>query len=200
MASSFVDLFQVPSNRARSKFLARVFGIMSEEIVRLWTAAPETPYEDLGRPTVRFDGDLRGATLDFTLRSRASGKVYVAEMKCEIEYERFQYFVLDSPHKLTHHTKTAFRSFLRVAKEPRAARTTVKGRSVVVDGAILVWGAVTEGGCAAVQAHYEFADVLSVESMISDLTARRDAPYMDLLKDRQKWLGEMFNGLAGQGL
>ncbi len=96
MGSQFVDLFQAPADRHRGKFLARVFGIFSEDIVRLWAASPGSPYEDLGRPTVCFDGAAKGSTLDFTFRNRASNKIYVAEMKCEIEYQAFRYFVLNA--------------------------------------------------------------------------------------------------------
>ena len=56
--------------------------------MRVWAGSPGAPYEDLGRPTVRFDGEAR-STLDFTLRARTSGKTYVAEVKCEIEYQGF---------------------------------------------------------------------------------------------------------------
>lgn len=196
MSSQFIDLFHRSGDRDRSKFLARVFGIFSEEIVRLWAALPASPYEDLGRPTIRFDGQLRWSTLDFTLKHRESNRIYVAEMKCEIEYENFRYFVLESPQQLEHHTKEAFRAFLRIAREPHLAKTTVGGRSVTVDGAILVWGAGTSAGCGAVKEHYRFADVLTVEAMINRLATAKDADYVKLLRVRREWLDEMFSSLA----
>jgi hypothetical protein len=196
MASQFVDVFRGSSDRA--KFLARVFGIFSEDIVRLWAASPGAPYEDLGRPTIRFNGETTGSTLDFTFRHRASGKVHVAEMKCEIEYQGFRYSVLESPEQLAHHTKAAFRSFLRAAKEPGAATVNVRRRAVPIDGAILVWGAATPEGCTIVGEHHGFADVLTVESMIAYLTASNDARYLAMLGARRKWLDEMFSGLAAE--
>ena len=199
--SRFVKLFQVPENRARAKFLARVFGIFSEDIVRRWSKLAGAPYEDLGRPTVRFDDDeaTRPPTLDFTLRERnkESNKTYVAEMKCEIEYEKFKYFVLTSPEQLKRHMKKpAFRSFLRTACKPSAARVTVVGLPVPVDGAILIWGAATPKGCADVREKFKLADVLTVESMVDDLTRSNDEGYVEMLKDRRKWINEMFDGLA----
>ena len=201
MPSRFINLFQVPGAGDRAKFLSRVFGIFSENIVRLWSASAGAPYEDLGRPTVRFDGEATRSTLDFTLRNKASMKTYVAEMKCEIEYEKFKYFVLTSPEQLKHHMKkSAFRSFLRAACEPSAARVTVLRRSVrrsvPVDGAILIWGAATPSGCADVREKFTLADVLTVESMVDDLTRRDDKKYVEMLEDRRKWLNEMFYGLA----
>ena len=204
MPSRFINLFQVPGAGDRAKFLSRVFGIFSENIVRRWSASAGAPYKNLGRPTVRFDGEATRSTLDFTLRHKESTKTYVAEMKCEIEYEKFKYFVLTSPEQLDHHTtKPAFRSFLRAAREPSAARVTVKCRRsvrlpvpVAVDGAILIWGAATPMGCADVRENFKLADVLTVESMVDDLTRWDDKKYVAMLEDRRKWLNEMFYGLA----
>ena len=207
MSSRFRNIFQVPGDRVqvpdhRAKFLARVFGIFSEKIVRLWSASAGAGarYEDLGRPTVHFDDDeATRSTLDFTLRDKASKKTYVAEMKCEIEYRNFRYFVLTSPDQLKPKmTKPAFRSFLRAAREPSAARVTVPSprRSVPVDGAILIWGAATQRGCADVREKFKLADVLTVESMVDDLTRSHDEAYVAMLEDRRKWLNEMFYGLA----
>ena len=218
MPSRFINLFQVPGHRVqgpdhRAKFLSRVFGIFSENIVRLWSASAGAPYKNLGRPTVRFDDEAtRPATLDFTLRNKESNKTYVAEMKCEIEYENFKYFVLNCPKQLDHHiqTKSAFRLFLRAAREPSPARVTVtpppapgrrrggSRRSVPVDvaGAILIWGAATPRGCADVREKFKLADVLTVESMVDDLTRSHDEAYVAMLEDRRKWLNEMFYGLA----
>ena len=198
VCTRFRNIFQVPPEAARGKFLARVFGIFSENIVRRWSASTGAPYENIGRPTVRFDDEATRSTLDFTLRNKASKKTYVAEMKCEIEYEKFKYFILTSPEQLDHHIrgKPAFRSFLRAAREPSAARVTVQGLPVAVDGAILVWGAATPMGCAGVREKFKLADVLTVESMVDHLTRSNDDKYVAMLEDRRKWLNEMFDGLA----
>lgn len=194
----FRRIFKGPGDgdRAKAKFLSRVFGIFSEEIVRRWCESADAPYEDLGRPTVRFDNEQTGSTLDFTLRNRESNKTYVAEMKCEIEYRNFKYFVLESNEQLDHHKKKpAFQSFLRAAREPSAARVKVGGRPVTVDGAILIWGAATPCGRADVRKRSKVVDVLTVESMVDDLARSNDKRYITLLEDRRKWLNEMFDGL-----
>lgn len=55
MAEDFVDIFKQPDAPAdRGKYLARVFGIFSEELVRIWAADPRAPYKNLGRPTLRM--------------------------------------------------------------------------------------------------------------------------------------------------
>lgn len=92
----------------RDKFLARLLGLFSEHLVRDWCTDPRAPYDDLGRPTLRLPGETRGATLDFTLRDRATAKTYVAEMKAELEFEGFKYMTLERLDQLAHHRPPAF--------------------------------------------------------------------------------------------
>lgn len=95
MHEYFLSIFrQADAPVARGKYLSRVFGIFSEEIVRMWARDHRCPYEDLGRPTLRKHGEKSGSTLDFTLRHKATGMSYVAELKCEIEYQNYKYLVL----------------------------------------------------------------------------------------------------------
>mgnify|MGYP000523508818 CR=1 FL=1 len=90
MTDQFVAAFKRPgAPGSRGKYLSRVFGIFSEEIVRIWAADPRAPFEDLGRPTLRVDGEDGYSTLDFTLRSRDTELIFPAELKCEIEYQGY---------------------------------------------------------------------------------------------------------------
>ena len=67
---SFRRFFQ-SADSDRDNFLARLFGSFNEEPVRIWCRDPDSPYEDLGRPTLTEAGEWgRGHTLDFALRSR----------------------------------------------------------------------------------------------------------------------------------
>ena len=82
MDTHFLSIFrQSDASAARGKYLSRIFGIFSEEIVRMWASDHRCPYEDLGRPTLRRKGKKAGYTLDFTLRHKETGKSYVAELK-----------------------------------------------------------------------------------------------------------------------
>lgn len=71
-----------------------MFGIFSEEIISIWYQHERCVYSHLGRPRVRTDAASQPYTLDFTLQNRKSGKIFISEMKCEIEYRNFKYFVL----------------------------------------------------------------------------------------------------------
>ena len=113
---SFERLFHA-SDKGRDNFLSRVFGIFSEEIVRAWCRAEDCPYCDLGRPSL-YENGRRVATLDFTLQSKRTGEIFVAEQKCELAFENYKYLQLKSAQDLAHHTSKAFQRFLELAKKP----------------------------------------------------------------------------------
>jgi len=90
---SFQEIFH-SQNDIKDKFLSRLFGIFSEDIVRIWCNDSQSPYLDLGRPTIKIDDEKRGRTMDFTFQSRDNGKNFVGELKCELEYENYRYMTL----------------------------------------------------------------------------------------------------------
>ena len=94
MTSPPFDSFFKTPNSPRDKYLSRLFGLFNEDVVRHWCALPETPYSDLGRPTLKLPGEARGYTLDFTLQHKGTGQVFVSEMKCWLEYEGYRYLRL----------------------------------------------------------------------------------------------------------
>ena len=177
----------------RDKFLSRFFGIFSEEIVRIWCKCPKSPYEDLGRPTLKRPEEKRGRTLDFTFRSKQDGRIYVGELKCELEFENYRYLALTSPSQLDHHTGEAFRWFLAIAKDPRQYTVTVKGSSISVSGAVLVWGSITSEGRKTVMNTTGLADVLSLEQIITDLLIWDNQDYSKFMERRATWCQELFS-------
>lgn len=195
---SFEEFFH-SSEPDRDKFLSRLFGIFNEEVVRHWCGCSQAPYEDLGRPTLRVPGERRGHTLDFTFRSRETGKVYVAELKCEIEFMGYRYMRLQSGEELRHHSGEAFRKLLLAAKDPKAVEVSVVGKPITADGAVLVWGAVTSDGREAVMREYGFADVLSLEVMLGDLRAWAPPAWLQRVERLQRYSNELFDYLLGSG-
>jgi hypothetical protein len=136
---SFEDFFR-SETPARDKFLSRLFGLFSEDVVRHWCRCPDAPYEDLGRPRLRAVGEAKGYTLDFTLRNRKTKRTFVAELKCELEWDGYKYLRLTDASQLDHHTGDAFQKLLDFAKSPAAYSLTVGGKPVEVQGAVIVWG------------------------------------------------------------
>lgn len=169
---SFRDLFATGDTR-QDNFRSRLFGMFSEDVVRFW-AKGDAPYRVLdGRPTI-YDGTAY-ATIDFTLERRADGRVFIAEQKAELAWMKYAYLRLDNAAQVDHHRgRPPFDWFLEAAREPAKRLVKTAGKVTPIDGAILVWGAVSEQGRAAAIAELGLADVLSLEDMIADLRARQD--------------------------
>ncbi len=166
---TFEDVFQT-GDPARDAFLSRLFGLFSETTVHHWCAHPTAPYENLGRPSLFVPGRRQPYVLDFTLRHRTTGKVFVTEMKAELQYDNYRFLRLVDPAQVRHHEPgAAFQHFLTLTRDPTALPVKVNGRQTTIHGTILVWGAITSSGREAVQSAYGFADVLSTEAMIADL-------------------------------
>lgn len=180
---------------ARDKFLSRLFGIFSEEIAQCWFDDPKSYYDNLSRPTIRLIGEKKGYTLDFTLRDKHDDKVYIGEMKCELEYENYRYLTLISASQLEHHKGRAFKMFLDTVPNRQRYTVTVRGRAQPVDGAILVWGHCTSDGRASVQREYGLHTVLSLQDMINDLLQWENEKFFALIKKRQAWCNELFGGI-----
>jgi hypothetical protein len=193
---SFEDFFH-SETPARDKFLSRLFGLFSEDVVRHWCGCPEAQYQNLGRPYLRPVGETKGYTLDFTLRNREA-KTFVAELKCELEWDHYKYLRLTDASQLAHHTRAAFQKLLDFAKNQSAYSVTVGGKPMAVNGAVLVWGATTPAGCEAVRSTYGFADVLSVETMLHDLRQWHCEPWMARVAEVGKWCSELTEFLGGE--
>jgi hypothetical protein len=196
MNDQFVTIFrQRDVDPARGKFLSRVFGIFSEEIVRIWANDIRSPYSDLGRPTLRQDIREKGHTLDFTLQDKQSGKTFVTELKCEIEYQNYRYLELTGVQQLEHHKKDAFTALLSIAKGLSNYKTYVQAEELTVDGAILIWGVATPEGRQDVIQKCGFADLLTIAEMVSDLSEWKNEEYQAMIRSREQWSSELFNGL-----
>ena len=196
MSDRLLQLFRkAESPKERGKFLSRVFGIFSEDIVRLWAADKRAPYKDLGRPTLQRGIPAQRHTLDFTLEETGTGRAFAAELKCEIEYESYRYFLLSNIDQLKHHRLPAFAALLELAKNPTAYEVAVSGKSVPMQGAILIWGAATAEGKLAVREHYGFFDVLTMDEIIADLCHWNHEGYRKLVESRRCWSNELCDGL-----
>lgn len=201
MPNVFRDIFDNgddPKNE-RSKFLSRLFGIFSEKVVSIWARDDRAPFEDLGRPTLKRLDDPRGHTLDFSLRERATNKIYVAEMKCEIEYFNFRYFVLNSSSQLDHHRKPAFDAFLCAARHPTALDVRIRSQPTEINGAILIWGAVDPDFTREIISKRGFHDILSIERIQQDLVHWQNQDYLDMVAKYRTWSNRLFDGLLSAG-
>jgi hypothetical protein len=180
----------------RGAFLSRMFAFFSEEIVRHWARCDHSPYRDLGRPVLWDDSGSKYHVLDFTLERNSDGARFVTELKCEIEFERYRYLTLTDALQLQHHMRNAaFQKLIRAAADPDAQRVTIGGQEVKVQGAVLVWGVVTDQGRTSVTEAYGFADVLSVDQMLEDLGRWQPEEWAEWVGLRRQWTDELFDWL-----
>jgi hypothetical protein len=201
VSEAFRDLFQRENApAARGKFLSRVFGIFSESIVQTWSADERAPYSNLGRPTLAAPSPVRKPTLDFLFECRRTGKRFVVEQKCEIEFNSFRYFTLTGPDQLKHHNKPAFAAFLAAASgsAPGSRDWKVGNRLVSVDGAILIWGAVTPDGRNSVIEERGLEDVIGLDRIVAECAEWRPDAYCRLVADLREWCTELFDFLDAQ--
>jgi hypothetical protein len=84
---SFEQIFKT-DNPTRDKFLSRLFGLFSEDLVRIWLRTGDSPYENLGKPALALVGTNKRYTLDFTLKSKQTGNAYIGELKSWMEYDK----------------------------------------------------------------------------------------------------------------
>lgn len=198
MERSFEQIFRT-TEQDGDKYLARLFGVLSEEIVRHWCRCPVALYANLGRLTLQLPGERRGHTLDFTLQRRATGETFAAELKCWPEFEGYRYLRLTSSEQLQRvrrYSGAAFEKLLKLAHEPESIPAHVGGRPVRVNGAILIWCAVDPDARDAVSAEYGFADVLSLETMLADLRAWAPSHWMNVVNRYRRWSNELFDYLV----
>jgi hypothetical protein len=191
------DIFRT-GNAAQDNFRSRLFGMFSEDVVRYWAASERSPYACIGRPTI-WDGSLF-ATIDFTLQT-PDGRTYVAEQKAEMAWMNYAYLRLERTAQIDRHRgKPAFDWFLDAAREPRRrlVKNGVKGsgKPIAIDGAILVWGAVSSEGRAAAIEQFGFADVLGLEDLIADLITWRDEPWAAHIGELAGYAAGLFSALS----
>lgn len=195
MKNWFRQIFKSPASD-RDKFIARLFGIFNEEIVRIWCKAPWSPYCDLGRPRVVTPSGGKGHTLDFTLQSKKDGSIFVAEMKCWVEYQNYRFLTLSNDTKLDELESPAFCAFLDAAKNPSRCKVSVNGSPKPISGAILIWGDVAESGRNEMKRTHGIADVLSLKEIIEGLVSNGDNQYRKFLEERREWCQYLLQGIS----
>ncbi len=179
----------------RDKYLSRVFGIFNEEIIRIWCRNSKSPFEDLGRPTV-YDVSGKGHTLDFLLRDQ-TGQIFVSEMKCEIEYQKYKYLTLANPKQIERHTKKeAFQKFVTVAAEPDKLTVKCGGQIVQPNGAALIWGRVDDDIVADLLERFSLSHIISTERVVNDLKSWGDVEYFEMVNDYKVWSDQLFTYLS----
>ena len=184
--------------------LSRVFAIFSEDIMRLYFNGVNSKYSDLGRPSRKKGRD--GPVWDFTIED--DGKLYVAEMNCEISLDGYKYACLDSEKWVKRQEDSNnFGVLMKIAKgedrKPvRISSSTDKALrdGFVPDGVVIIWGSVDSSTRQSLIAKYDkLHDVLSVEDAISKLILKEPG-YLSLIDRMKHLIDEFYDRLSGSDM
>ena len=186
---SFHALFQ-SSDATRNQYLADVLNLFSRDIVRCWADDPQSPYDHLGKPSLRQARAGRGFTLDFALRRR--NQVYVALMKFDLD----EAITLTDPAQIeAANTSKTFAMFLDTAANPTRYKAILNNEKIDIAGAILIWGAVDPKAARAARKQFSFYDILSLEEICADLVGWNNRDFQMLLDKRVAWSHDLFKRL-----
>ena len=202
MTIDFSTLFDHQPNSIHDKFLSRLFGIFSEEIVKIWASEKTlAPYVNEGRPTLRMK-DKRHYTFDFTLKDKKTRKNYVSEQKCWFEYLNYKYFTLEKTDQVDYLTSSdspnSFDRFLELGKDPSKYPVYVDGEKTDIAGIVLIWGKVSDKGRTAVKRHYNLHDLLSLEAIVNDLVSWETPEFRSWTLEKRRWCNQLFEGICSK--
>jgi len=203
MTMNLWDVAKVDDGGKRDKFISRFFGIFSEEIAGLYFGCPFSKYKNLGRPTIKKDNV--SSTLDFTLQDKMTNKIYICEMKCEMQYQKFKRFELKSIEQVESHVKQkwhkrAFIWFLDIANNKNAYKVEIKEenrrKEIEIDGIILLWGKTDNEKIKEIQNKFDIHDILSLEEMVNTMINNDYAPYFEYIEERREWVNKFLDGIT----
>jgi hypothetical protein len=196
----FSTLFDHRPNSIQDKFLSRLFGIFSEEIVPIWASEKTlAPYVSKGRPTLRMK-DKRHYTFDFTLKDKKTRKTYVCEQKCWFEYENYKHFTLQTTDQVDYLTgsnsSNSFNRFLELGKDHSKYPVYVDGEKTDIAGIVLIWGKVSDKSKTLVKRHYNLHDILSLEAIVNDLVSWKTSEFRSWTLEKRRWSNQLFDGIC----
>jgi len=205
----FMEFFEKNIEENKISFLARVFGIFSEEIPKIWFELKG--FQVLGRPTISIENENKTekATLDFC--QEKGGKYYIVEQKCFLAYDDCKLLNTESDE-----FKNAFEKWHNNKKEQTKAwkffvnfNTNTGNYSITYkknkndkskplkNNEIkkkLIWGSISDNGKEIIKKHLgEDLEIYSIEEMIKEIINKEE--YLNLIKSYQDSLIAFFNFL-----
>ncbi len=202
----------------KNNFMARIIGLIGEDITNCWLANPNCEYENYGRPTISLTKDQKivKATLDFLIKRKkgpSKDHIYLVEQKNFFAHYKGNLRKIDSATAFSENYKKwsdrkckstpAWEIFTELSNKNRDEYTysikTKKGESVhtidKIDGTMLIWYDVSED--KAVKDKFiddnGFHDVIGLTSMVNDLKRWKDSKFKEIILDREKWIEEILS-------
>ena len=193
-----MDLLEIgkTDNIGRDKFISRFFGIFNEDIASIYFKSPYSKYNNLGRPTIKKE--LEKYTLDFTLQDKNSNKIYICEMKCEMQYQNYKRLELNNENQIKSHKKNAFIYFLDLANNVNKYVIEVNKKTININGIILLWGKITND-CKIINEIkniFSINDILSLENMINVMIKNNYQEYFNYINEKREWVNTFFHNIG----
>ena len=188
----------------KSNFLARIIGVIGEDVTKYWLENVNCEYINCGRPTVYWEGNQK-ATLDFLLKKRepGTGGLYLVEQKNFFAYQNGGLRTIeDIPEFYENYEKWSKRKSnstpaWRIFNELNNHSYTIKVKDMdeinKAGGTILIWGDVTESAKLNFMEKYKFYDVIGITSMVEDLIRWKDSAFEEFILSRESWTQELFH-------
>ena len=183
-----------------ANFKSRIFGIFSEEIVRIWLKNPKCKYDDLGRPTLYDLNIQKLAQLDFTLRNKKTKKLFIAEQKCFYGYRKGRMETIsnsdvfiknfESWSKMKMKQTKAWECFVNFNQKKYHIK--INKEEKIIDGRILIWAKYDEAGKKRMLDDLKLNEIISIEEVIKDLIRWGDKDYIDFIQKKKKSIMELF--------
>jgi Lhr-like helicase len=176
----------------KDKFISRFFGIFNESIADIYFKSPFSKYKNIGRPTIKINDERY--TLDFTLKHNESEKLYICEMKSEMQYRNYMRLELENIEQIKSFTKKAFKYFLDIANNSKKYKIEVNKKTIKVDGIIMLWGKITNDSNKLNEFRKTFNvyDILSLENMINEMIKNNYSDYYQFINKKNDWVNEFF--------
>ena len=199
-----MNLFTDNLNSKQVNFLSRIVGVFSEEIVRFWLENERCKYINIGRPQVSTSGDPKNYTLDFLLQNTKTKKYFIAEQKCFFGFKNgtlkkiseVETFTMEFEKWSTKKSIStiAWDRFINFDKDTSVVSNKQKKYSV--SGKVLIWASYDKKAKENFQKKYKLSDVISFEHIIRDLKDWSDESYIKFIKEKQKWINELFKNFT----
>lgn len=199
------SLLYSKENKLKVNFLSRIYGVFSEEIVKIWCDNENNKeFEYIGKPHINI-GNRKPLELDHLLKSKNT--YFIVEQKNFHGYKNgklasmedtdsfFKNFETWSKEKSKNQKSKAWDIFINFREHPKEVK--YNGESFPDIKTLLIWSKGTpEGKRKFIEnSGIGVSEVLFLLDIKNDLIQWDDQKYKELIKGKKEWIDELFNDL-----
>lgn len=193
-------------NKEEVNFLSRIFGVFSEEIVKIWCANDliNEGYKYIGKPHIKIKDKKRPLELDHLLYSEIKNEYYLVEQKSFHGYKNgklasmedtdifLKSFKTWSRGKSKNQKSKAWDIFINFVEHPM--EVNCNGNSYHDIKTLLIWSKGTPEGKRKFidNSGIGVSEVLFLIDLKNALIQCEDQQYKALIDKKKKWIDELF--------